>query len=579
MAEIVKEFEPGSGNAGRSWLKSEDYWAILLGLTLLVIGLLIYWPSPPESFRTSVDQYNAIMAEESANAPFQTLAWHQASRAKGEIRATSQDFAKTIKRWTAKPHGWSDHPLESFVLSKERATVYSRDAKLRLEESSDASRKLEIKAREGENLAREAGFADLSRNAAAERAIREYIRDLRVRGNKLKKIDTKAYNQLGYLVGFGLSLALLFAVVVQVMSGKGSDFLKGFGLVYLLAVTAYFIAGQADVKAMGIGYAAWAITLGLMISNTVGTPTWAKPAIQVEFYIKTGLVLLGAEILFGKILIIGIPGIFVAWVVTPIVLVATYWFGQTVLKIESKSLNMTLSADMSVCGVSAAIATASVCGASKEELTLAVGISLIFTSIMMVILPNIILALDMNHVLGGAWMGGTIDSTGAVAAAGAFLGEKALYVAATIKMIQNILIGVIALAVAWYWAKHVDRSNAGQQVSAMEIWRRFPKFIIGFLGASIVFSLLYHALGDDMGTVMVSHGAIDGWSKIFRGWFFCLAFVSIGLSTDFKMLSRHLAGGKPVILYVCGQSFNLLLTLLTAYLMFFVVFPNITARI
>jgi hypothetical protein len=83
MAEIVKEFEPGSGNAGRSWLKSEDYWAILLGLTLLVIGLLIYWPSPPDSFRTSVDQYNAIMAEESANAPFQTLTWHQASRAKG----------------------------------------------------------------------------------------------------------------------------------------------------------------------------------------------------------------------------------------------------------------------------------------------------------------------------------------------------------------------------------------------------------------------------------------------------------------------------------------------------------------
>ncbi|MCS5566163.1 MAG: YeiH family protein, partial [Methylococcales bacterium] len=302
MAGIAKEFEPIPGNAGRPWLKSEDYWAIWLGLTLLVVGLLIYWPSPPDSFRRSVDQYNAIMAEESAKAPFQTLAWHQASQAKGTIRATNNDFARTIKRWTAKPHGWSDYPLESFFLNKERAIVYSNDAKWRLEESSDTSRKLERRARELENLAREAGFADLSRNTAADWAIGEYIRDLRVRRNKLKKVGVKAYNQLGYLVGFGLSLALLFAVGVQVMSGKGSDFLKGFGLVYLLAVTAYFIAGQADVKAMGIGYAAWAIVLGLMISNTVGTPTWAKPAVQVEFYIKTGLVLLGAEILFGKIL-------------------------------------------------------------------------------------------------------------------------------------------------------------------------------------------------------------------------------------------------------------------------------------
>lgn len=167
--------------------------------------------------------------------------------------------------------------------------------------------------------------------------------------------------------------------------------------------------------------------------------------------IKTGLILLRAEVLFGKILAIGLPGIFVVWGVTPIVLICTYIFGQMVLKIPSKTLNIVISADMSVCGTSAAITTAASCRAKKEELTLSIGLSLVFTAIMMIAMPAFIKAMGMPEVLGGAWMGGTIDSTGAVAAAGAFLGEKALYVAATIKMIENIMIGATAFGVALYW--------------------------------------------------------------------------------------------------------------------------------
>src|SRR5690606_6390372 len=116
-------------------------------------------------------------------------------------------------------------------------------------------------------------------------------------------------------------------------------------------------------------------------------------------------------ILLTKILAIGVPGIFVAWIVTPIVLVTTYWFGQKVLKIGSKTLNITVSADMSVCGVSAAVATAAACKASKEELTLAIGLSMIFTSIMMIVMPLAINAMGLPEVLGGAWIGGTIDAT------------------------------------------------------------------------------------------------------------------------------------------------------------------------
>ncbi|RIK71950.1 MAG: putative sulfate exporter family transporter, partial [Planctomycetota bacterium] len=266
---------------------------------------------------------------------------------------------------------------------------------------------------------------------------------------------------------------------------------------------------------------------------------------------------------------------FIAWVCTPTVLVLTYIFGQRVLRIESKSLNMVICADMSVCGVSAAIATAAACRAKKEELSLAVGLSLTFTVVMMVVMPPVIVALDLGPVLGGAWIGGTIDSTGAVAAAGAALGETALTVAAGVKMIQNILIGVVAFAVATYWVTRVERSPAGERPSLAEIWRRFPKFILGFIAASLAFSLL--AGSGDYGEAIAS--AATATSKSMRGWFFCLAFVSIGLETNFRELSRFFVGGKPLALYLVGQTLNLVLTLTMAWLMFTKVFPHAAASL
>jgi len=355
------------------------------------------------------------------------------------------------------------------------------------------------------------------------------------------------------------------------------SFACGFCLVFCLTVLAYLLAGQEVVKYYNLGYALWALAIGLLISNTIGTPEWVRPAIRTEFYIKTGLVLLGAEVLFSRLLALGLPGIFVAWVVTPIVLISTFWIGQRILRIESPTLNMVISADMSVCGVSAAIATAAACNAKKEELSLAIGMSLSFTVVMMVVMPTVIQATGMDHVLGGAWMGGTIDATGAVAAAGAMLGDDALQVAATIKMIQNILIGVVAFCVAVYW---VFRFESGPQSSqtegktrprVAEIWHRFPKFILGFVAASVLFSLLYATHPDGP---QIVDSVIKGSTKTLRGWFFCLAFVSIGLETNFRELARYLKGGKPVLLYLVGQSLNLCLTLGMAWLMFEKVFPH-----
>jgi len=369
-----------------------------------------------------------------------------------------------------------------------------------------------------------------------------------------------------------LALGLVaFGLGARALGESFSRFAPAFIFVFALATLAYLLAGQQLIKASNLGYALWALALGLIVSNTVGTPNWIRPGLKTEFYIKTGLVILGAEILFGRLLSLGIPGVFVAWIVTPIVLISTFWFGQRILRIPSPSLNMVISADMSVCGVSAAIAAAAACRAKKEELSLAIGLSLSFTVIMMVVMPAIILAVGIDPVLGGAWMGGTIDATGAVAAAGAMLGDEALQVAATVKMIQNILIGGSAFLIAVYWVTSIEKRPDGSRPGGGEIWTRFPKFIIGFIAASIVFSLV-HAFAP--GGPEITDASIAGATKKLRGWFFCLAFVGIGLETNFRDLSNYLRGGRPLVLYLAGQSLNVILTLAMAYLMFKIVFPG-----
>ena len=166
-----------------------------------------------------------------------------------------------------------------------------------------------------------------------------------------------------------------------------------------------------------------------------------------------------------------------------------------------------------------------------------------------------------------------LDATGAVAVAGAALGDEALEVAATVKMIQNILIGVTAFFVAAYWVAYVEKDSQAAKPGVGEIWYRFPKFVLGFIGASILFSVLHASLaGGDLMIVAM----IKGSTKTLRGWFFCLAFVCIGVETNFKQLVPYCRGGKPMVLYVCGQTLNLVLTLLMAYLMFGVLFAGET---
>lgn len=566
-------------------IKKEDWWAIWLGFFLLLAGAVIYFPQSG-ALQTQLLEAEAKYLEAAKRTDrFKTIAWYQLYDARKSVKANSIPAGKWLSTFSKKPHSWKTNPLDAFFMSESMAEAKKQQAVAKYEKLKAAEQAVLAQAVAAEQVAESAGFTDTALNETAKTAILDW-RNAHLKASKAKsKTKAKPYNQVGWLIFLGISFACFFGIGIKAMGYSFREFAIGFIFVFLVAVLAYLASSQATMKNYGIGYAFWAIFFGMLISNTIGTPKWAMPAVQTEYYIKTGLVLLGAKILFEKIITIGTAGIFVAWVVTPTVWMVTYWFGQKIVKIPSKRLNATICSDMSVCGVSAAIATAAACKAKKEELTLAVGLSLVFTSIMMILMPAVIkttFPVDKQLILGGAWMGGTIDATGAVAAAGAFLGEKALYVAATIKMIQNVLIGVIAFFVALYFTTRVEAQETGRKVGSMEIWYRFPKFVLGFIGASIIFSLAYTSFNNQvtgLGPALIDQGIVKGMGDLFRGWFFCLSFVSIGLATNFKELKEHLVGGKPFILYVVGQSFNLFMTLVVAYIMFYVVFPELTATI
>lgn len=356
-----------------------------------------------------------------------------------------------------------------------------------------------------------------------------------------------------------VAFAMVFTIGTRLEGKKAGKFLVAFVGMFAITGIVRLISAEVTFNRY-LEYAFWALLIGLIISNTVKTPNWLKPALRTEFYIKTGLVIMGAEVLFGNIQKFGLYGLGIAWGVTPIVIIFMWWLGVKVLKIKEKPLVITVAAATSVCGTSAAIAAAAAAKARKSDLAFAVGTSLIFTVLMMVGMPLFIKAMAIDPMVGGAWIGGTVDSTGAVVLAGQALGDLGGQVAALVKMIQNVLIGFVAFAIAVFFTTRVDCSSESGKVGIGEIWQRFPKFILGFIAASFVFSFVVTPVfGSETTTDIIKH------LGQFKNWAFALAFTSIGLETNFKDLCSQVQGGKPFILYIIGQLFNIILTYVIAW--------------
>lgn len=367
---------------------------------------------------------------------------------------------------------------------------------------------------------------------------------------------------IGQLIFTAAVLGVLFTAGNILKGTKAKTYVPAFIGLFVLAVLVRLISAEYVMNRY-LEWAFFSLAVGLLIANTVKVPKWLRPAVQTEFYIKTGLVIMGFSVLFSNIVNFGLYGLGIAWIVTPIVIIFMWYFGTRILKIDNKPLVITLATATSVCGTSAAIATGAASKAKKTDLSLSVSISIIFTVLMMVLEPIIIKSVGLGELMGGALIGGTVDSTGAVTVAGTALGELGQTSAVLVKSIQNILIGFIAFAVAVFFTTRVEKGeNDADKIGAAEIWYRLPKFILGFFAASLVASFVVQpAAGAD------AVAAINKVLDQYKNWAFVLAFTSIGLDTNFREIAEQMQGGKPLVLYIIGQLFNIVLTFAAVYLL------------
>jgi len=361
------------------------------------------------------------------------------------------------------------------------------------------------------------------------------------------------------IVNWLLLAAAMLAVSLPgiiLMGGNALRYALGFPVVFVLALGAQLLAGNAVVTQWGIEYVIFALILGLLISNGPGTPKWLQEAVRTEYFIKTGLVVMGATLLFEEILQAGALGIVQSVAVVIVVWYFAFWLAKR-LRLDDEFAAM-LSTAVSICGVSAAIAACGAIQGDKRKLSYTTSIVLLVAAPMIIIQPWLIKIFAIPDIVAGAWLGGTLDTTGSVVAAGALISETAMKTGTVVKFSQNVLIGIAAFLLSLWWTLREPAAKGQPRPGAGVIWERFPKFVLGFMAASLIFSFLL-----DPALVKATKSTIGG----IRTWWFALAFVSIGLETRFTDLFK-MEGGRPFLSFLGAQAFNLLWTLLLAWLVF-----------
>jgi len=355
------------------------------------------------------------------------------------------------------------------------------------------------------------------------------------------------------------ALFVLFVVIssigVWMMGGNIGRYGAGFVGVFALGWLSLILEGNVTAKYWGLSYVVFGLLIGLLISNVFYVPSWLLPGVRTEFYIKTGLVILGSNILFGEILQAGFLGVLQATLVILVVWYFGFWICKK-FRVDDEFAAM-LSTAVAICGVSAAIAACGAIQGDRKKLSYVTSLVLVVAAPMMLIMPWAIEFFEISPLVGGAWVGGTIDTSGAVVAAGELVGESALKAATIVKFSQNAMLGLAAFGLSIWWTFRQGDQTA-EKPSAAVIWERFPKFVLGFMVASLLFSFV-------LSTEIVSE--TKGLMKGLRTWWFALAFVCIGLETRFRDLVA-MDEGRPAMAFVIAQAVNVLWTLVIAYLLF-----------
>ena len=427
---------------------------------------------------------------------------------------------------------------------------------------------------------------------------------------------SKAYAGLGGVGSLIVTYVALLVVMTLGAAALKSDvkrFALGFTAVFWLAYICWIIGSfanfavntPADMQKFGI---TWSLKLtseggfivaligGLVIGNFFpGLALWMREAVRPELYVKTAIVILGGFLgvtaaeklsLATSLMFLGLAAIVVAYLIfwSVVYYVARTWFKF------SREWAAPLASGISICGVSAAIATGAAIRARPVVAIMVSSLVVVFAVVELLFLPFVAQTyLSHEPLAAGAWMALSVKTDGAAVASGAItesliLAKSAaeginyqkgwiLGTAATVKVFIDIFIGIWAFVLAYIWTRHIE-VREGNVARAGEIWQRFPKFIIGYV---ITFALiLLLALGASpafLGKVKAAMGEANA----FRGIFFVLTFFTIGVMSNFRKLWEEGIGRLAAVYIVCLFGFIIWAGLVISLVFFAGVKPPLAA--
>ena len=427
---------------------------------------------------------------------------------------------------------------------------------------------------------------------------------------------SKAFAGLG---GVGALIATYFALLVLMTAGAAAlradigRFVVAFSAVFWLSYACWIIGSYAnlavntpaDMQRFGITWSlrltaeggfVVALIAGLIIGNFFpGLAEWMKEAIRPELYIKIAIVILGGFLgivsaeklgLATQLMFLGLASIIVAYLIfwSVVYYVARVWFKF------SREWAAPLASGISVCGVSAAIATGAAIRARPVVPIMVSSLVVVFAVVELLILPFVAgYFLDQQPMAAGAWMALAVKTDGAAVASGAItegliLAKAAaqgikyqpgwiLGTAATVKVFIDIFIGIWAFVLAWVWTKHIEvRTSDTAKVS--EIWQRFPKFIIGYV---ITFLIILVVALTASAPVVAKVKAAMGEANTLRGIFFVLTFFTIGVVSNFRKLWEEGIGRLAAVYLLCLFGFVVWVGLVIALIFFAGVKPPLVS--
>jgi uncharacterized integral membrane protein (TIGR00698 family) len=312
-------------------------------------------------------------------------------------------------------------------------------------------------------------------------------------------------------------------------------FVTGFaGKVVEQSIASYGRAHHLSLP--NIEYVLWAIIFGLVIANTVGVPEVFRDGVDTyEFWLKTGIVLQGARFLFGDILKLGGVSLACVAIELAVAIVLMTALGRA-FKLRPKLISL-LSIGSAVCGVSAIIAAKGAIDADDEDASYAMAAILALGAVSLLVFPLIGRALGMSDHAYGLWVGLAVDNTAESIAAGALYSDAAGRFAVIAKTARNATIGFVVLGYALYWIRR-GQAHALTNKAAF-LWDRFPKFVLGFIGVSL------------LATVgALSSAQVTNIANLSR-WAFLFTFAGVGLRTSFRDLRKQ--GWRPLVVGTVGE--------------------------